>query len=420
MSAPSLFILTSNGGTQSGTSKFYVAPGFGRAIVMGNTTEAQVQNIVGTAGAFKNLYCTSFSNARNANIPVTLRVGPGGASYADSALTVTITASTTGTYTDTTHTVTVAQGDGITLVADLTSGTGGLGLHCSAMTFTPNSGTTASFASCDTSGVTLSGTGPITDFVGFAGNMVSTTVTEANSQMLVQVGGTAKYMGMYVATNSRGTSSTVVTFRKNGGAGNQTFTYAASTTGLKTDTANSDTLSTNDLICCSPALGTGTGNFVITAATLWIDSGTDGSFWAGNTSATGIASGTGTTFCPIAGTLALGSTEGANSGQMGTAGTASGLWCYVSVNASTTNPSLQFRKNTASGNQAVTITALTTGAYQDATHSDTFATTDLIAFRLNGITTAAITVNGISMLIATAINPTATGGGSTLLLMGVG
>lgn len=87
-----------------------------------------------------------------------------------------------------------------------------------------------------------------------------------------------------------------------------------------------------------------------------------------------------------------------------TAGTASKMNIMVTSNdrgAST----LKFRKNTADGNQVASITASTTGNFEDATNSDALAATDIIDYQLvTGAGGTAFNFNSISHLFDSGTN----------------
>lgn len=63
------------------------------------------------------------------------------------------------------------------------------------------------------------------------------------------------------------------------------------------------------------------------------------------------------------------------------AGVYSKMQCFIRVNSATQAISLRFRKNGADGNQVVSITASTTGYFEDASNTDSVADGDLINAR---------------------------------------
>ncbi len=75
-----------------------------------NATESAVQQVMPIAATIKNLYLNCNSNSNTGVFTVTLRVNG-----ASSSLVVTVPASTTGVFSDTTHTVSVNAGDLVNL-----------------------------------------------------------------------------------------------------------------------------------------------------------------------------------------------------------------------------------------------------------------------------------------------------------------
>lgn len=71
--------------------------------------------------------------------------------------------------------------------------------------------------------------------------------------------------------------------------------------------------------------------------------------------------------------------------------TLSNLYVNVTANASTTNVTVTVRKNGSSTAIVATITALTTGAFTDTTHSATFAAGDLISYQISASTVGVVT-----------------------------
>lgn len=401
MSAP--VILTANGFTSTANNTTVygsILNGSTIGIAGGatTTTESLAASTVSAPGTLNNWFFSSGGNSRNNSTTFTVRLN-----NADTALVLTYTSTQTGVKTDTTHNVAVVQGDTVDISTLFGNGTGNFTNCVSALRFTPSTGTTQSFGAFDGTGVTLSGTGPITDFINFVGQLNSSTLVEAEAQFFMPIAGTARYMQMNVVTNGRSTSSTVVTFRKNAGNGNQTFTYTASQTGNKVDTSNTDALVATDLVSCSPVLGTGTGSFIINNVAFWMDSTTDG------LSATGSAQPSGRAFTSVAtGYVAFGGRLQGNTGesvqaaQLGTAGTFSAFWSYVKTNASTANVTFRPRKNSANVTQVATITALTTGVFKDTTHSDAFVATDTWDIEAAGMATGSVTITAWTMELRTA------------------
>lgn len=405
MTAPAIFIVGSSNAAFSTNSTTVFGgllagcPGPGGN--SGSATENLTQNSAAVAGTLANLYVTASSNTRITNTTQTIRLNG-----ADTTITVTFGSGVAGTMTDTAHSASVAQNDLLGMSLTTSTGGGSFTHGYGGVAFTASSGTVQGISASNGAGVTLSGSGPITDFLAFVGNNNSSTLTEANAQLLVGPAGTAKYLQMFVQTNGRSTS-TVVTFRNNSSSVNQTVTYGSGVTGLMKDTSNTDAIAANDKVACQVALGTGTGNFIVTMCGMWFSATTDGQSWTGTSNAPGISnSAAAAHYGPFGGRIMNGTTESLAQGEMGTPATGSQLWTNVSVNASTTNAPLTFRNAGADKNQVVSITALTTGPFQDTTHSDAFLATDLINYQITNITTGSVTITAVTMMMTTAVNAT--------------
>lgn len=358
-------------------------------------TEARAQNSCPHNGTLANLILNIVTNARANATVFTVRKNA-----ADTAVTVSTTASTTGEYSDTTHSATVAPTDTIDISGTTAGGSSNISTNLNSVRFTSSDGAASSSYGVFLSSATLSGTGPISDYMPFAGALAAST-TETDAQSLVQAAGTAKYLQLSVSANTRSTTTTTK-FRKNAGDGNQTVSFTSSQTGQLVDTTHTDSLSVNDLINVNAGLGTGTGNFSINALIVWIDATTDGQSQMMSLNLTGQALAAGATiYSAIAGQIPAGSGEGAVKGQLAMASTTSMLAVDVTVNASTTNATCKSRISSANGNQVATITALTTGSFQDTTHSDSPGTTTDQAVQYAGATTGSVTLNAVTMLMVT-------------------
>src|SRR5579872_752514 len=83
--------------------------------------------------------------------------------------------------------------------------------------------------------------------------------------------------------------------------------------------------------------------------------------------------------------------------------TYSNLYALIQANLRSTASTIRFRKNTANGNQSASITASTTGIFQDATNTDNVVATDLTcAVLVTGIGTSSQTVASVGVQYAPA------------------
>ena len=86
----------------------------------------------------------------------------------------------------------------------------------------------------------------------------------------------------------------------------------------------------------------------------------------------------------------LSATEALVQVPMPLAGTVSNLYVNVTANASTTNITVTVRKNGVNTAIVATVTALTTGAFTDTTHSVAFAAGDLISYAISASTVGVV------------------------------
>lgn len=80
--------------------------------------------------------------------------------------------------------------------------------------------------------------------------------------------------------------------------------------------------------------------------------------------------------------------------------TLSGMWVYVIANTISATSFVRLRKNGADGNQSISITASTTGAFEDTTNSDSITSSDYVNYSVvTGGTGTSITLGPISIVV---------------------
>jgi hypothetical protein len=104
-------------------------------------------------------------------------------------------------------------------------------------------------------------------------------------------------------------------------------------------------------------------------------------------------------------------TESNARATMRCAGTFSNLCVHVSTSTSTTT-TWTSRKNTANGAQTVSVTGGTTGVFEDTTHSDTFASGDLVDWSFSGGSGSGVACAS-GLLKFNALDAELTGGGGS-------
>lgn len=217
-----------------------------------------------------------------------------------------------------------------------------------------------------------------------------TTSSESKSQDTVRVAGTLSNLYVNINTNSIGGTSTI-TFRKNGVDGNLNVSIGASATGEFEDLTHTDSIVSGDLICWKFIPGDTLNTMAINTHSVILDnnkSSTITSTPLGCTSSNGATSMTGaatTYFAPLLGQLlstAAITTESAMQQQFKKTGTLRNFAAKVITNSRTTTTTSKVRKNTADGNQAVTIGSAATGYFEDTTHTDSIAINDLLNYTI--------------------------------------
>lgn len=328
-----------------------------------STTEALMQSRERVASTVRNLSAHVYLNNVTASSTVKSRING-----ADGNLLLSIPASTSGTFMDTTHSDSLSAGD--LFAFRHTIGATGTTLYVKysasfhqASDFSQRTG----YASTIAQGVT--------SYTAFD---LLTSATETIAQTNMNGAGTWKRLRAYVYSNTI-TASTSITSRKNSSAGNQTLTIPASTTGEFEDTTNSDSFSNGDDLCYRVVGGSGgtSMGYIVTSDLEF----TDGSSFMNITSATARAFGT-TVYFGIAGSTTNAGTEDYAKSIMPVAGIASKMQVKSFSNSLNAAAVVKFRNNGADGNQSISISATSTGWFEDTTNSDSVAAGSMINYSI--------------------------------------
>lgn len=238
-----------------------------------------------------------------------------------------------------------------------------------------------------------------TYFCHLAGNIALETV-ENSVKAQIDVAGTWAYLHCGVAVNGRSTS-TIIKTRKNNADGNQSLLITSGSTGNFEDTSNTDSVAVGDDINYTIILSTGTGTFGIRNLTSVYENNTVNksniysSTSLGRSKIPGDVNNSG-----IAGMLQVNNlAEGITQQNTNFDFIASNLKCYISANTFTSASTLALRKNGANANQSVSITALTTGLFEDVSNTDTFLSDDDANYQWTGGGVGAATMHWAGMLV---------------------
>lgn len=252
-----------------------------------------------------------------------------------------------------------------------------------------------------------------TGYLPILGNPSGFSTTETTTQILVRTPGTYSGMGINLQTNSVNLSS-VFTFRKNAANGNQTITVSTATTGLFTDTTHTDAVVGGDLVAMIFVPGSGsTGTLKGTNFKAEFDTTTSTTLTSarlGNaTNLTGVnLSGAAATYFyqPNGALTNVNITESVAQVLQLYSATFKNLAAYMATNARANTTSLRFRKNTANGNQLISIAATITGWFEDTTNTDTVVANDIVDYTVvNGTGTGNLICNALLVDYQTTTNP---------------
>ncbi len=222
------------------------------------------------------------------------------------------------------------------------------------------------------------------------GNWISGETTESHSKVKMAYAGVLDKLQVKVLNNNIA-ATTTVRIRINGGNGNQSASITSNTTGLFTDSSNSDTISAGDDLDYSIVTGGASGNC-------------GSNLWSCNFAATGKTAAnyslayriavdaiSTTRYMPLGGKNPF-ATESAVKTEVRGTYTAEKLYVNAYTNSSTQATTFTSRKNGADGNLTLSVTASTTGVFSDTTHSDSLVATDLYCVKwVSGTGTANVT-----------------------------
>jgi hypothetical protein len=371
------------------------------ALATAETTEANASLVHrGSNVTLKSLRVIVATNTRAAQSSVTTRLNA-----ADTAQVATITASTTGTYTDLTDTVSVTAGDTVGYKAIVGSTSGNL-LISSITANHESAGQAFNFWAA--AGSVSSTTASVTRYLNPVGNITAVQTTDANAQTYAPAAGTISNLRIYV-TAARATATTV---RSRVNAANGAQSVSVTGTGAFEDTSNSDTLAAADLFNYSFVTGTGTDTLTIVGLSYKYTPSTAHvtALGAGPGQSAVLGAGVTRYFVPSGLLLAV-NTESQSQIAMPYAGTLGTLSATVSANswvAPTATATFVLRVGGVDSTLTYAIIDGATGSFFDITNSVSVAAGDLVSIKGSGAT-ASITIRsmGVKLTATASISGTA-------------
>lgn len=389
------------------TTKFFTIGGYTTTM---STTETTDQVVTRVAGTLSDLFINVITNTLTATTTARTRKNT-----ANGGQSVSIGTGATGIFEDLTNTDAVVAADKINFQV-VAGGTGtSIVITILAVNFSATTNTTKRYLN----GTNLSplGTASTTFFIPFGGQYSANT-TEASTQYKTRVAGTIANLLVHVSANARTTASTLRD-RKNTANGAMSVSVGSTATGFFEDNVNTDTVVSGDLINYSGTTGTGTGNLTTDYIAAEMTT-TNSTFFFLVANCVTIQNQAVTGLYVLEGAITNASPETKVELTSRVVFTAGNLQTLITANTVTAPSTLTFRQNAGSTTLTLSITASTTGYFEDVVDTVSIVATDLLNYQLVSGT------GGTSMsigLIAITASPTAapaTAMGATLMMMGVG
>lgn len=333
-------------------------------------------------------------------------------------LAISVTAGTTGEFSDSSHIDTLTSTSTVGLVLSNGAASGNVNFSIAGAVFSSNTNTAKRIVCGGTATNVLSGTGA-TSYYSFGARNINNT-TEANVSATTFVDATLKNFSTNNSGNTR-TSATTVGTRIAGVNGALSVSITALTTGVFSDVTDSDTIS---------SAGTLVDFYITTAGSVGSLTFSSVSTDVVTTDFTSIAmavpnpSGTGTTvnanltryfsFAGCGNNSLVTAAEASMQLKAYTPFTVSMVTVNIPANTVTATSTIVLRKNTANATSSISITSGATGIFTDALDSDDFLDTGVIDYRIiTGATGTAITIQSVTSKLSNLVG----GNGIHLLMM---
>lgn len=227
------------------SSTMYIPPNGGN---QPTTTEGNTKCRITVAGTMKNLFVYVQTNAHTTTSTYNSRVNG-----ANGNLTVSYTSTQTGAKEDTANSDTISAGNDYNIALTVGADSNNIATRMTALDFT----STAGYMLLNT-GYTI-GTPPNTTaqrFLPIAG-ICTVGTTELYSQM--KAGSNLAFSQGTVVLSANSTGTSTFRFRKNAANGNQVVSISASSTGVFTDSINTDNTVASDEVCWGYTAGAASG-----------------------------------------------------------------------------------------------------------------------------------------------------------------
>lgn len=218
--------------TASTTSYFSYSSNVGAP----TTTEADAKIKIKNAGTLRYFYTNVLTNTSTNAITMGNRING-----ANGNLTLSITASGTGVFEDTSNSDTVSSGDDINGYITSGAGTVNPSFNCTSITYESTNKKYPFYGFAGNYGTGSGQNANLTRYVAFTRGATFNTTETGTSQVQPIFNQTASLLGVKVITNGV-TATSTLKFRVNGANGNQSISIGSGTTGYLEDTTNVDSL----------------------------------------------------------------------------------------------------------------------------------------------------------------------------------
>lgn len=218
--------------------------------------------------------------------------------------------------------------------------------------------------------------------LGSSGVLANAT-TEVAAQRTQRVVG--RYSSFYVKISANTlTGSSTIRTRKNGANGNMSVSVSAGSTGEFRDTTNTDSVVAGDEINYQGITGTGTSLSIRAMSVLFDPNGGSINTLNSSRAAQNLSVASTAYYYNLGGQLqnASGTVEAESNTRMRTTLRFSNMQIYVATNARGTATTMRFRKNAANGNMNISVTASTTGIFEDISNADTVVSGDDVCYSI--------------------------------------
>ena len=371
--------------------------GGGTGIASGNFTgiggtgdlaiEARAQYYISEAATFSYLQALISSGGSGSNTITFRDTG------VDTSLTAT--RSGTGNLSDTTNSATVAAADLVSVAFTDTGSSPVYSFLAAVVSFSSGHG---SFHQSQNAAI-IYDVPSSTRFVPVNGvSLADGTATEADAQFKNRAYTSWESLQVYVQVNARVNTSTVNN-RINGANGSASISIGAGVTGMLTDNTVGDTLAAGDLLCASVVLDTGVENLRITSFGATFKNSSLPKCDVVTQTIGGVARTASATesYATYAGGIRV-RTQTDSAIPAPYAFKLSNPRIYLSTNTYAANASYKIYKN-ATASITVTLTAATTGWFEDTTNTIDYAVSDTFYYGLVDGTSGSATATAVAVTI---------------------